>query len=527
MDPMPGLNLEAWREELQGDPDKDFLLEGVINGFQIVNSSTLVVPVEVDNHPSASPGSKHYELVKQQILSEISDGNYIICDNKPDFISPLGAIPKPAGGVRLIHDCSRPVGSSLNDYAALESTQKFQTIDDATSLVQPGYYMAKVDLKCAYRSVKISRESQRFTGLKFALGNQTIYMRDTKLPFGSRLAPGIFHRLTQSCKRMMARRGFSAVVVYLDDFFICAPTLEECATALSTLVALLRRLGFCINWNKVVDPAQCITFLGIEIDTVNMCTRLPQEKLAGLRVELQAFTKRKRASKRQLQSLAGKLIWAAGVVYGGRVLLRRILDAFRPLIAASHKCVLTPAVRLDIQWWERFMDSFNGSSLIVDNVPCTIVYTDACDTAAGGYSECDGDWFYCNWAADCPEFQDVHINLKELAAVVLAAQRWGHEWANKRVLVMSDNSTTVSCVNRGTSRSTLLMPYLRYMFWLSAVYNFRLTAMHVPGEDNVLADKMSRLHEPYSKHYLSELLVATPLAWHMSYNAFVYILHRV
>ena len=121
----------------------------------------------------------------------------------------------------------------------------------------------------------------------------------------------------------------------------------------------------------------------------------------------------------------------------------------------------------------------------------------------------------------------MHINLKELAAVVLAAQRWGHEWANKRVLVMSDNSTTVSCVNRGTSRSTLLMPYLRYMFWLSAVYNFRLTAMHVPGEDNVLADTISRLHEPYSKHYLSSLLVATPLAWHMSYNAFVYILDRV
>ena len=78
--------------------------------------------------------------------------------------------------------------------------------------------MAKVDLKCDYRYVKISGESQRFTGLKFAVGNQTIYMRDIKLPFGSRLAPGIFHRLTQSVKRMMAKRGFSAVVVYLDVF---------------------------------------------------------------------------------------------------------------------------------------------------------------------------------------------------------------------------------------------------------------------------------------------------------------------
>ena len=70
------------------------------------------------------------------------------------------------------------------------------------------------------------------------------------------------------------------------------------------------------------------------------------------------------------------------------------------------------------------------------------------------------------------------------------------------------------------------MKYLRYMFWLSAVYNFRLTAMHIPGTDNVFADKISRLHEPYSRHYLSVLLAAEPLAWHMTFNAFVCILDR-
>ena len=98
-------------------------------------------------------------------------------------------------------------------------------------------------------------------------------------------------------------------------------------------------------------------------------------------------------------------------------------------------------------------------------------------------------------------------------------------WQNKRVLVICDNSTSVSCINRGTSRSPLLMKYfLRYMFWLSVVYNFRLTAMHFPGVDNVLADKISRLHEPYSRHYLLALLAASPLSWHMSYNGFVYLL---
>ena len=97
MIPMPGLNLEAWLIELRDDPDKDFLLAGIAHGFDIVNSEALVAPVEVKNHPSASPGSKCYELVKQQVLSEISEGNYVICDSKPELISPLGAIPKTAG----------------------------------------------------------------------------------------------------------------------------------------------------------------------------------------------------------------------------------------------------------------------------------------------------------------------------------------------------------------------------------------------------------------------------------------------
>ena len=165
-----------------------------------------------------------------------------------------------------------------------------------------------------------------------------------------------------------------------------------------------------------------------------------------MKVELDYFAKRKRSSKKQLQSLAGKLNWAAGVIYTGRVFLRRILDAIRPLSAEHHKCVISPAIRLDIKWWTNFMSIFNGCSLILDALPATSFSTDACDVGAGAYY--DGDWFYCTWSADCPELENEHINLKELAAVVLAIQRWAPLWANKRVFVWSDNTTTVSIINR-------------------------------------------------------------------------------
>ena len=104
--------------------------------------------------------------------------------------------------------------------------------------------MAKVDIQSAYRHVSVSKHSQRVTGLKWQFGDKTVYLRDTKLCFGSRMAPGIFHRLTQAVKRMLKRKGLNATVAYLDDFFIKGNSFQECLEALNLVISLLRKLGF-------------------------------------------------------------------------------------------------------------------------------------------------------------------------------------------------------------------------------------------------------------------------------------------
>ena len=86
-----------------------------------------------------------------------------------NFDKPVGAIPKLAGCVRLIHDCNWPVCNALNGHATLDCSYKFETLDDDTSVIRQGYYMAKVDLKSAYHSGAISKESQQYTGLTFEL----------------------------------------------------------------------------------------------------------------------------------------------------------------------------------------------------------------------------------------------------------------------------------------------------------------------------------------------------------------------
>ena len=196
---------------------------------------------------------------------------------------------------------------------------KFQTLKDALKLVNPGYFLAKIDLKSPYHSVPIHPGSYAGTGLKWKFkGNKFkfIYFVDTRLMFGGKKAPEIFSCLTQAVRHII-RKGFSATVVYLHDFLIIGESELACRAAFETLLSLLSNLGFEIDWKKVVQPTQCLIFLGVLLNTVGCTMSLPEEKLGALKSYLLEFSLQHRASKHQLQVLAGKLNWACRVVCGG------------------------------------------------------------------------------------------------------------------------------------------------------------------------------------------------------------------
>jgi hypothetical protein len=47
----------------------------------------------------------------------------------------MGIIPKANGGVKLIHDCSRPRGMAVNEYVHDLEKQRFQSVDNGAKLV--------------------------------------------------------------------------------------------------------------------------------------------------------------------------------------------------------------------------------------------------------------------------------------------------------------------------------------------------------------------------------------------------------
>ncbi len=84
------------------------------------------------------------------------------------------------------------------------------------------------------------------------------------------------------------------------------------------------------------------------------------------------------------------------------------------------------------------------------------------------------------------------IAVGELIPVITAAVIWGRHWANKRVRAHCNNQAVVSELNSRYSKEDNLMQLLRCLFFLEAHWQFLLTAVHLPGINNELADDLSR-----------------------------------
>ena len=103
---------------------------------------------------------------------------------------------------------------------------KFQFLYDAIKLLKPNYFMAKIDLNHAYRWRPIYSANNQATGCQWRFSGNDFdsCFYDTRLPFGAESSPEIFHRPTQAVRRMMGKRGFVNMIVYLDNFHVIGAT---------------------------------------------------------------------------------------------------------------------------------------------------------------------------------------------------------------------------------------------------------------------------------------------------------------
>ena len=130
---------------------------------------------------------------------------------------------------------------------------------------------------------------------------------------------------------------------------------------------------------------------------------------------------------------------------------------------------------------------------------------------------CNGNWLYVHWLTDAPRISPHHINMKELATVIMAAQVWCHTWANHHVVIHTDNKMTEAAKNNGTAWNSTCLDLMKHLASLAIQFNFTISASYIPGVDHIMADTISRLHEP-GKSNLLAILFNLPLTYVMAYS---------
>ena len=192
----------------------------------------------------------------------------------------------------------------------------------------------------------------------------------------------------------------------IDDFLIIGEkSSPECQQGLDALTYLCNYLGEPIQKEKTVLPTTCIEFMGITIDTRQLETRLPPDKIAKIKERLTEMPRCKKTTLKNIQSLIGLLNFASCAVPPGRAFLRRIINLTHGLKYPHHRRWVTVEAEVDILAWLEFIENFNGKSVILEdrwfNSDKLNLYTDASGMGFGlkfGNKWALGEW-PSNWQA--------------------------------------------------------------------------------------------------------------------------------
>ena len=112
-------------------------------------------------------------------------------------------------------------------------------------------------------------------------------------------------------------------------------------------------LGIPFAPDKCEGPTPVLTFLGIELDCVNLEARLPQVKISNAINLIQSFLQSPRQRYSRLESLHGFLNHCAEIIPAGKAFLRSLQRLLHP--SSSHWVTIPSQVVLDLQTFYRIM----------------------------------------------------------------------------------------------------------------------------------------------------------------------------
>jgi hypothetical protein len=479
---------------------RELLISGFTDGFKLGYKGPRV-PRDSVCLPSALQNSKATwaKLEKEMSLGRIV-GPF---DSRPLSTlqcSPIGLIPKSQPGEwRLITHLSFPPGNSINDGIPDELISvKYASFDQAVGLVQEvGHmaYLAKCDIKSAFRLLPIYPGDFDLLGFKF----DGKYFIDKCLPMGASISCSHFECFSSYLEFQVKANARSKFIThYLDDFLFVGDTQVTCQKLLHEFQKMCNELGVPLAPEKTVGPTTSLTYLGLEIDTVNKLVKVPQPKVEALVNQLQKAAKAEFLTLREIQSLIGSLNFVCRAISPGRAFIRRLIGLTIGVTNSRAKVKVGVGAKGDMSMWLTFLRNFNGACMFLEtqwtsNLTLELFTDAAMSVGFGCFFQ--NKWAQGKWPPSL-HARSSSILFLEFYPLVVAIDLWGHLMSNKKVRFWSDNKAVVETVNKQTTKCSRTMVLVRRFVLLALKHNVMFRASYIEGKCNRIADALSRFQNP-------------------------------
>jgi hypothetical protein len=433
-------------------------------------------------------------------------------------INPVGLIPKNSGDMRLITHLSYPYGTSVNDFIDkdLSSVQysKFDNIIDIIKRLGPGTLMGKRDVKSAFNLCPVHPDEFDLLGICF----NDRYWVQKMLPQGCSISPAIFEKFSTALQFAVSKHGKSNNLDhYLDDFFFAGKSsTNDCLELMSAFEYVCNDIRIPINKNKSEGPVTILTYLGLEIDTVLMEIRVPEDKIIKAKNIISEVLTKNKITLTVLQSILGILNFFTKAIPVGRTFNCRLYQAQTQAKLPHHFVRLTKELKEDLVMWLTFLKLFNGTSVMADqnwiSDQCIELYTDAAGNkqlGCGAYL--NGEWFNFKWPSIWQDELFRDITVLELIPIVFAFLIWGNKLKGNKIILHCDNMALVHIINKKSSKNKRVLMLLRHLVLILLINNIQVRGVHIFSKENGICDAISRFQNKRIQKLLPQFACKTPL----------------
>ncbi len=478
--------LEEWEKITSDKFVLDILRKGYAPEFRKDKSPPQLTTTwkRFDSINSHTP-PKQATLLRDHVKELLQKGAVEQVKNKSSrgLYSHLFLVPKKNGKLRPVINLKKLNKSLVIPRFTMETTSTL-----ATSML-PDEWATSIDLTDAYFHVPILPAFRKW--MRIVVDGKMYQFK--ALPFGLSTAPLIFTRVLEPVAVYLHSQGIQ-LHRYLDDLLIKAKSRDLCLQWTTEVLHLLFDLGLGVNLAKSdLSPKQDFVYIGVRFLTNKRLMVPPDDRITKIRSFGLDLIKGGGRPARTWLKWIGLLTSAEKQVPWGRIHLRPIQQCVRRQfkIFTDHLDFTTVLPDADciqaIKWWRSLENLTQGKSLD-PFVPDIVLHTDASLTRWGAHTsdiKMSGVW--------SKQERKKSINQLELLAVIKALLKAPQEWNNKKLLVSSDNTTTVAYLkNQGGTKSMALLKLTFWMYQVLQDKNISMEARHIPGRLNRMADLLSR-----------------------------------